>query len=300
MIQLQQTYTYEEIYKACEKLTNQYSEFIRLTVIGTSHDGRKIPMLMLGKGREALICTAGVHGRESVNPTVMLKMAEEYAQAYRNERFIDHFDVKVLLRKYSIYLIPVLNPDGYVIATEGFSMIADEAMRSRSEKMNILSRCWKYNGRGVDINRNFSAKSYIQQTLMEYPNSEPETQALIKVFQGYDHMAYLDFHSRGKIIYYYRAAMPREYNKKQRRIAKELKKAIHYELGKKEEEFLSKASGGNTVHYYSENFGKPAITIETVADEADFPLSNELLRETFSEIYAVPLRMLGMREKDIV
>ena len=68
--------------------------------------------------------------------------------------------------------------------------------------------CIRDSARGVDINRNFPCKSYIQQQLQEYPASEQETQTLMRLFQDYETLAYLDFHSRGNVIYYYRQAMP--------------------------------------------------------------------------------------------
>ncbi len=107
-------------------------------------------------------------------------------------------------------------------------------------------------------------------------------------------MAYLDFHSRGRLIYYYRNAMPFLYNQKSFRMARQLQKICHYALGKKEEEFLSVISGGNSVNYYSETFQKPAITIETVPDEASFPLSVDYQAETYAEIRSIPLAVLKM------
>ena len=43
-----------------------------------SLDDRQIPMMRVGLGMETLICTAGVHGRESINPVLLLRMMEEY------------------------------------------------------------------------------------------------------------------------------------------------------------------------------------------------------------------------------
>ena len=106
---------------------------------------------------------------------------------------------------------------------------------------NISSENWKYNARGVDINRNFPCKSYVQQQLYEYPGSESETQMLMRIFRDYETVAYLDFHSRGKIIYYYRNAMPNTYNQKCRQFARALQHVSGYALGRREEELLAGA-----------------------------------------------------------
>ena len=95
---------------------------------------------------------------------------------------------------------------------------------------------WKYNARAVDINRNFPCKSYIQQQFGEYPASEQETQTLIRVFEQWDTIGYLDFHSRGRIIYYYRQAMPFSYNQRNHKLARYMQKLSNYSLGKQEEE----------------------------------------------------------------
>lgn len=45
MVTLNQTYTYEEIMQCIYELECRYSDLLKLSVIGYSHDERKIPML---------------------------------------------------------------------------------------------------------------------------------------------------------------------------------------------------------------------------------------------------------------
>lgn len=294
MIQLNKEYTYEEIMDHLEYLSREYPALLQIQIIGHSHDERSIPMIRLGSGDEALVCTAGVHGRESVNPVLMLKLIEEYCQAYEKRTSIEDYDVFALLNVYDICFIPLLNPDGYQIALKGFESIRNPILRHGAKMMNIPHQNWKYNARGVDLNRNFPSKSYVQQRPGEFPLSEAESKVLVDIFQSIPSIAYLDFHSRGKVIYYYRGAMSHLYNKRSRRIAKRLVSVSNYALGKKEEELLSKASGGNTVHYYSEYIGKPAITVETVEEEAGFPLDTKYQEEAYEEIHTIPLEVLKM------
>lgn len=293
MITLEKKYSYEEILQSMKSIAQRYQDFVVCRIIGESHDERTIPMLVIGTGPQVLICSAGLHGRESANPTLLLRVAEEYCEAYEQGTSInDNYDVRSLLTKYSICIIPLLNPDGYEIALKGFSAIHNPILRQTSRMKRISPESWKYNARGVDINRNFPSKTYIQQQPCEYPASENETQALMRVFHDYESIAYVDFHSRGKIIYYYRQAMPYRYNQKSHRLAKHLQKISHYSLGKKEEEMLSKLSGGNSVHYYSETMQKPALTVETIEDNASFPLNTSYHCETFEEIHTIPLEIM--------
>jgi g-D-glutamyl-meso-diaminopimelate peptidase len=146
---------------------------------------------------------------------------------------------------------------------------------------------WKLNARGVDINRNFPSKLWKPKFTGDYAASENETKALIFLFHEYKSKGFLDFHSRGKQIYYYRKQMPDLYNDRQLEIACLLRKVTNYELVQPAQEIDPDDSGGNTVHYYSEHFRKPALTLETVKDEASFPLDIRYRYSTFEEIKLV-------------
>ncbi len=67
-----------------------------------------------------------------------------------------------------------------------------------------------------------------------------------------------------------------------------------YALEEPDEEIPVGDSGGNTVHYYSEVFEKPAITVETVKDEENFPLNINLREGVFKQIYEIPATFLTL------
>lgn len=293
MIVLEERYTYERICEEMKALAEKFREVLSCKVIGYSHDDREIPMMKLGVGDEVLFCTAGVHGRESINPIILLKMIEEYANAYTDRSLLAGcYDVYQILQKYSVFWIPVVNPDGYCIALEGFQVIRNPKLRQALRIRRLDYRNWKCNARGVDINRNFPCISYIKRSYYDMPASERETQALIYVFRRYHSVGYVDFHSRGKMIYYYRSAMSGVYNRQSYYLARRLQELSNYSLGQREEEFSVDCSGGNSVHYYSEAIGGPAITVETVEENAKFPLNEEYQTDTYREICCIPLEIL--------
>jgi g-D-glutamyl-meso-diaminopimelate peptidase len=78
--------------------------------------------------------------------------------------------------------------------------------------------------------------------------------------------------------------MSDQYNRRQLEIGTRLCEITGYELVPPQNEIDDGDSGGNTVHYYSEYFHKPALTIETVEDEAEFPMSDQYLASTYEEI----------------
>ena len=295
MCSVERYYTCEQMYAKMKKLARQYPQFIHLEVIGTSHDRREIIALTMGNPRKVLFCTAGVHGRESINPIILIHIMEEYAQAYREKQPVQGqpYTVYELLREYGICFVPLVNPDGYEIASRGFRRVRNLKLRQHLRIQTIPASEWKMNARGVDINRNFPCYSYRPQNPGDSPASENETKALIHLFHSCDSVGYVDFHSRGKVIYYYRNAMSGDYNRYSHRLAKYLQSLSDYELGDAAEEFYTPYSGGNSVNYYSEVLKQPALTVETVEESASFPLHTRYLRETYEEIHYIPLGILS-------
>lgn len=310
----QPIYSNEDLIADTKALTKEYNNILQYVTIGKSHDNRDIIMLKLGIGKKPILFCSGVHGRETINPIVLMKIAESYAdifEAYRvNKEFLDkkpkhlsdngqeHYNntldlyykkmfercIYELLQTYTILMIPLLNPDGYMISLEGYNVLNDPELKKKAEEKSIHFSQWKFNGRGVDINRNFPCRSWKPKGPHDYAASENETKALIEVFHKYPIKSFIDFHSRGQYIYYYRNSMNDAYNKKQLKIAKLLKKITGYDLVDEEKEIDHGDSGGNTVHYFSERFYRPAITIETVDEEAGFPLDNKYRLSTYEEI----------------
>ncbi|MDO5336320.1 MAG: M14 family zinc carboxypeptidase [Eubacteriales bacterium] len=293
MIALDKSYGYEQIYNCLYELGERYGSFTEFRLLGMSHDGRKIPMLQIGKGEEVLFCTAGIHGRERVNPVLLMKMSEEYCKAYeRNWKIQDFYEVRALLDNVALCMIPLVNPDGYEIAGKGYGVIQNPIYRQMLRMKQLPYETWKGNARGVDINRNFPCSSYRRKWMMEEPASENETRALIRIMQEKESVGYLDFHSRGKVIYYYRHAMSPLYNQRSYCMARHLQRLSRYRLARKDEEMLHQEDGGNSVQYYAEVRRTPAITVETLAEEAAFPLDPAFQKEAFEEIHVLPLEYL--------
>lgn len=310
-------YSYEKFRNDAECLAKQYETILQYVTIGSSHDNRDIVLLKLGTGKQFMLCCAGVHARENVNPIVMLRLIEYYADLYVNhkqqknsfkrklyypnqhlseeyEQMLYGACIYELLQTFTILFVPLLNPDGYMISLEGFHAIKDPQLRQRCFEEGIPSEEWKYNARAVDINRNFPSKLWKPKSENDYPGSENETKALLYLFNEYRSKGFLDFHSRGKQIYYYRSMMEESYNNIQLEIACRLKESTGYVLMPPEDEVETGDTGGNTVHYFSEYFHKPALTIETVEEDADFPLNHHYRFSTFEELKLVIIEFGSM------
>ncbi len=270
-IKFDHIYSYEEFLKCISYFGECYPELIHIKSIGKTYCNREIPMLLLGKGKKILLFTAGVHARETVNTTVWLAMIETYARGFRYRATVCGMNMRKILSEFTFYIIPLLNPDGYEIA------------RKKGNEM------WKGNGRNIDLNRNFPSVHWKPKNIFDYPASEQETRALMRIINCTKALAYIDYHSRGKSIFYYRASMGEDYNKNQKRIAEELGRVCHYQLEEPSREVNKGDTGGNTVHYFAEIRKAPSFTIETVEEKEAFPLSEKVLYETFMEILPTPL-----------
>lgn len=216
VITLDREYYYDDYIRDSYILQDMYPDVLSVEEIGTSYDERKILMLKVGVGNENLVYTGCIHGRESINTIVLMKMVETYCQVFYGEEVAVDNDWKEkigrALEQYSFYYIPLMNPDGYMIALKGFDVIRNVELRDYIKAFGIPYYDWKYNARGIDLNRNFPSVTWRRESpnpeiLLqsgEYPGSELETQALIGVFEKMETLVYFDYHSRGQIIYYYR------------------------------------------------------------------------------------------------
>ncbi len=244
-------YSYDQMINDAVRLKRNYSSIVSCDTIGYSVCKRDIIMLRLGCGHKAFFLSAGIHGRESINTKLLMMIAEYTVRKYYGTRTLNEF---------SFYIIPLVNPDGYIEAI------------SNSKKYD-----YKFNHNGVDINRNFPSKLWKSTAVSgKKPASEPETRAVISAFKSHPSFMYIDFHSRGECIYYFRQAMDSNYNKRQHLIADELSKLTGYKLERPENELNLNDSGGNSVHYYSEQYNMPAFTIETLKDDEMFPFDISL------------------------
>lgn len=252
-MELGRSYTYDELVLAMKKLAADHAPKTAIEEIGTSHAGREIHAMHLGKGEKAFFFISGIHGCENVNPPVLVKVMETYAKAYE------------IPENWRMIFVPLANPDGYEYARISQTQI-------------------RFNARGVDINRNFSCQSYVGSA----PDSENETRCLKALFKAYPSKLLIDFHSRGKSIFYHRRAMGEAYNRRSLEIARKLMELTGYGLEAPQQEIPAGDVGGNSVQHYSERYQMPALTMETVSESEAYPLSPHCQKETYEEIKEVP------------
>lgn len=194
------------------------SGFCSLSLLGRSFLDCEIPLLRIGGGEKAILYVGGHHGMETVTSAVLLRFAFELCEAAAAGRRVYNVSPEYLLRHRSIYILPLLNPDGAMIAAGGLSPahpLYERILKMNGGKTDFSH--WQANGRGVDLNHNYNAgfEEYKQLEVRagifggaptkysgDYPESEPETAALCSFLRGTLPRCTLTLHTQGEEIYY--------------------------------------------------------------------------------------------------
>lgn len=207
---------YSEFEEIIQKLST--SSIVKAyTASVKSEDGRPLYYLEIGNGSKTVTFTAGVHAREVANPQFMLKFAAQLVSEYEK----GYFEVKDILSKTKIVILPCVNPDGYEATSQGKEVIQNKDLFfAKCNKGDVYQA--KSNARGIDLNRNFP--SYTACLLWNGNNpsanfirtatntqffagdslgSENETRVAMNFLMKYIPISfrYVDFHSVGRIIY---------------------------------------------------------------------------------------------------
>jgi len=193
--------SYSEANQLLEGWLDTYPDILSKRRIGSSFESRPIFAYVLGShiestalARPQVLLTSLTHAREPAGLTVLLyflgRMLELYAQHDAEAVYV--------LRSRQIFLVPFVNPDGYV---------ANEARAEKMVRKNRRPTCGDDDANGgVDLNRNFgvhwSADFSVcnEEYQGDHPFSEPETQALRWLVEGNEFKAAVNFHTYGGML----------------------------------------------------------------------------------------------------
>ena len=185
--------------------------------IGFSILGRDLPALRLGEGKKKLLYVGAHHASEWLTATALLHFSAQLLEAAHAGARLSGVDAAALLKAASIFVLPMLNPDGVEIEQRGA-----EGGGIFAERLTLLNggedfTHWQANARGVDLNHNYEA-GWAEGKMLEreagifgggptryggeFPESEPESAALCAFVRSVDFDAVLALHSQGEEIYY--------------------------------------------------------------------------------------------------
>jgi hypothetical protein len=206
-MQLEPPYhTYATLNREIDSLQKAYPELIRAFTIGATTAG-KIPIravkLSRSVGRDddrpTLLFDGCHHSNELLGAEICMAILRTFTRGDGKDPEITGW-----LNRFQIYVVPVLNVDGYQVVTSG----ADPRWRKNRRDTNgdgVLDLA-----DGVDINRNYdfnwahggSPDPQSGRYRGAYPFSESENQALASLARSKRFLASITYHSQGEVIYY--------------------------------------------------------------------------------------------------
>lgn len=277
--------------------------FLEVGSIGRSVLRKPLWYLKMGNGRKKVFYNAAFHANEWITVPVLLKFAEDMAEAYATEQTLNGVNVGRLLRNVTLYLVPMVNPDGVDLVNDA---LADEEVKQNAMRIAATYReipfpnGWKANINGVDLNLQFPAgwemareikfsQGYVSPAPRDFvgegPLTEPESLAVYNFTLKNEFDLILAYHSQGEVIYWkyldYEPLQSRE-------IAYYFREVSGYEVA--ETPYASGYAGYKD--WFIQNYNRPGYTIEVGKGENPLPL------EQFEKIYRDNIGILlgGMTE----
>lgn len=254
IVKAQENYGYDQLMEDAEALAERYPS-LHVSSIGQSAEGREIPVLVIGDegANTQVLLQYAIHGREHM--TALLAMAQvEYLLAHP-EAELGEETVAQTLEDVCLHFVPMLNPDGVCISQE------EEAQ-------------WKANARGVDLNRNFNAgwesldgakEPGAERYKGESPESEPETQAIVRYVEERQWDATVSYHAYGSLIYWHYGD-DEEVNALSRDLGRAVRSQTGYPLDSGEG-----VDSGGFKDWAMDELGIPSLTVEVGTRSCPLP-----------------------------
>ncbi len=224
-------YTYPMMVEDLAALKATYGSRFSYESIGKSVDGREIYACVVGNPNapRKIMITGGMHGREYLSSLLVMMQIEHYLSRYTVGKYngLAYYD---MFREYAFYILPMINPDGIMLALEGIESVQTPEVRENLESIyadnlrdgltgaedinDYFAYNWKSNANGVDLNRNFPLSNWRDVTtgimspcFRNYKGpsaaSEPETKAISAWVQSLGEIeGMLAFHTAGQVVYW--------------------------------------------------------------------------------------------------
>ena len=272
--------------------------FLRSETLTTTAFGRPIRALVIGNGDRKVIYSAAHHANEWITTPVLLKFAEDLAEAIRSGGKLWGVQAENIARAATVSLVPMVDPDGVDLVTGAIApgTLQYEAARRLSDNYPDIPfpDGWKANLLGVDLNLQYPA-GWLQAREIKFsqgftlpgprdyvgraPLSQRESLALAEFTEKIDPALVLAYHTQGKVIYW----QFRDYEVPgAEALAEEFARVSGYTL----EETPYASSFAGYKDWFIQSFRRPGFTIEVGEGINPLPLSQ------FDEIYKDNLGIL--------
>lgn len=291
--------TWELLRYTIHGLTARYPQ-LRENVIGTTAYGRSVIQLRLGDGDRAVYYNASHHANEWITTPLVMMILENILKAQRRGESILGVNIGQLLKEVTLFLVPMVNPDGVDLVTGGLN----EREYEQAEKIAVdypeipFPDGWKANLRGVDLNLNYPAR-WDEARTIKYelgfdspaprdfvgltPLSERESQAMFNTTEEISPELVIAWHTQGKEIYWKFLDMEPAGAEA---LGQQMADASGYSL----EDVPYASSFAGYKDWFIQDFDRPGYTIEAGEGENPLPLSQ--LGQMYQD--NLPIFLLGM------
>lgn len=273
-----------------EQLKKRYT-FLTTGNIGYSVLGKPIPYVRLGVGQKEVMYAASFHANEWITSVLLMKFVEDYAKAYENSGFIYGYSARELFNNVSIYIIPMVNPDGVDLVTGVIPTNTGIYNQFKDISLNFpnipFPNGWKANFNGVDLNLQFPAgwenarrikfaQGYTRPAPRDFvgygPLTEPEALAIYNFTLIHNFRLILAYHTQGEVIYWKYSDFTPPYSEE---IGRRFSEASGYNLDLTPPE----SAYAGYKDWFIQEYNRPGYTIEAGLGENPLPISQ------FDQIY---------------
>lgn len=263
------SYLYSDYERDIRLLTKQFESLIETKVIGYSVQNRPIHQFSIGKGKHRIHISASHHAREWMTSWLTTQQLHYFVRLYSEGASVDGQSIREMLDTISLHFLPMVNPDGVILATEGWKGVGltyEEYLSMAENQIGDAYWLWKANVRGVDLNRQYPMNwggirnSPATPAAMNYKginhSSEPEVWALMKEIMEDPPLMAIAYHSAGEEIYWYHGqdgpTKERDFE-----LALRFGRLTEYTLIPEDDYFA-----GGFADWFVESYQRPGFTVE--------------------------------------
>lgn len=282
-------YSYDVLESDIKGLQARYP-FLEVGSIGESVLGRDLYYIRLGTGENTVFYNGAHHSLEWITVPLLMKFIENFLTDYTEGQEIQGYDLDDIWENSSIYIVPMVNPDGIDLVLNGLSEdnpYYDDLIEWNNGSTDF-SQNWQANVKGVDLNHNYPAgweESKEGEASVgvtgpgptrfsgDAPFSEPESRALGDFTEQIDPRLVLAYHTQGEVIFWNFQDLATEEAKV---IGDRLAELSGYELA----QAVGFTSYAGYKDWFIQDFGRPGYTVEAGRGVNPLPISQ------FDKIYA--------------
>ena len=212
MVDPYQAYDYDDMQEDILELTQMYPQDIEVSSIGNSVEGRDLMLIKMGSGQKKILLIGSHHAREYITSSYLMNTVDKYLFAAGNGQSIDGYDIERLLEQVTVYVVPMLNPDGVNLVINGIGSVRDQQAVEAMAMLKDTYAEWKANINGVDLNRQYPCHWEEKKQSTQVPSSEmfkgfsaasePEVKAMMQLCENNEFALAASFHSKGEIVYW--------------------------------------------------------------------------------------------------